>query len=228
MTVIVSKVKTGQLTFTATSGTSAGTAADYSCQYTSVAITPGDSGSTAADREYVLCGDPIPTTAASGGYGDKLDFTIVSDHNVAAGLIAFSWAHRDEVVAFSFTPNKNPDEGGGAAAQTWTGTVIMKPLAVGGEVNGDLRITGSLDITSLTPPTGFGNGYSPQRSFSAPGSKFAADSTITASDAPNAAKLVQRGYVAIPQTAWLTGQKITIGTFDFHWSGTDWAAGAAS
>lgn len=227
MAVIVSRVKGGQLTFTAASGAGAGTASDFSCQYTSVAITPGDSGSSATDNEYVLCGDAVPKTSAAGGFGDKLDFTMVSDHNVAAGLVAFSWAHRGEVVQFSFIPNRTPDEAGGAA-QTWTGTCIMQPLTVGGEVQGDLRISGSLEITGLTPPTGFGSGYSPAKQFAAPGTTYAAEATVTASDAANAAKLTALGYVAIPQTAWLTGQQIRIGTFAFHWSGTAWAAGAAT
>jgi hypothetical protein len=51
-------------------------------------------------------------------------------------------------------------------------------------------------------------------------------STITASDAPNAAKLGPLGFVAVPATAWTTGQKITVNTFAFNWSGTAWAAGA--
>ena len=60
----------------------------------------------------------------------------------------------------------------------------------------------------------------------APGNTFAADAQITASDAPNAAKLTGEGFRASPQTNWTVGQKITIGTFDFHWNGSAWAAGA--
>lgn len=59
-----------------------------------------------------------------------------------------------------------------------------------------------------------------------PGTTYPAESTITASDAPNAAKLSGLGYVASPPTAWTTGQKITVGTFDFNWTGSAWAAGA--
>lgn len=50
--------------------------------------------------------------------------------------------------------------------------------------------------------------------------------SITASDAPNAAKLAGLGFVADPTTAWTVGQKITVNAFDFNWSGTAWAAGA--
>jgi hypothetical protein len=227
MTVIVSRVKGGKITFTASSGASANTASDFSCQFTSAKITPGDTGSDTADGSYVLCGDLIPTTAADGGFGDKLDFTVVSDHNVATGLIAFSWAHRGEVVAFSYTPNLNPDEAG-ATAQTFSGTVVMQPLEVGGDVQGDLRISGSLKITGLTPPTAYGTGYAPGKQYASPGTKYAAEPTVTASDQSNADKLAGLTYRAVPQTAWLTGQKITVGTYDFHWTGTKWAPGAAT
>lgn len=49
---------------------------------------------------------------------------------------------------------------------------------------------------------------------------------ITASTAPNAAKLAGLGFVAAPTSAWTVGQKITVNGFDFNWSGAAWAAGA--
>lgn len=60
----------------------------------------------------------------------------------------------------------------------------------------------------------------------APGNTFPADAQITLSDATNAAKLPGEGFRALPQTNWTVGQKITIGTFDFNWNGSAWAAGA--
>jgi hypothetical protein len=36
------------------------------------------------------------------------------------------------------------------------------------------------------------------------------------------------GFIAAPKTAWAAGEKITVGTFDFHWDGSAWADGAAS
>jgi hypothetical protein len=60
-----------------------------------------------------------------------------------------------------------------------------------------------------------------------PGDKYPSGyPTVTASDAPNAAKLGPLGFVAVPTTAWTTGQKIVVNGFDFNWSGTAWAAGA--
>lgn len=61
---------------------------------------------------------------------------------------------------------------------------------------------------------------------SAPGDAFTGYPTVTASDASNAAKLGPLGFVAVPTSAWTTGQKITVNGYDFNWSGTAWAAGA--
>lgn len=61
-----------------------------------------------------------------------------------------------------------------------------------------------------------------------PGSTYTAEATITASDPTNAAKLTGLGFIANPQTAWTTDQKITVGTFDFHWDGDSWVEGAAA
>lgn len=61
----------------------------------------------------------------------------------------------------------------------------------------------------------------------APGAVFPAEATVTGSNPTNAAKLAGLGYVAVPTTLWTEGQKVTIGTFDFHWNGTAWTAGAA-
>jgi hypothetical protein len=63
---------------------------------------------------------------------------------------------------------------------------------------------------------------------SEPGDAFPSETVTTASDSTNAAKLGPAGYVALPTSAWVTGDKITTGTHDFHWSGTAWAPGAAA
>jgi hypothetical protein len=76
---------------------------------------------------------------------------------------------------------------------------------------------GTTYIVAPTPPV---------KSAAKAGDVFPAEATITASDSTNAAKLAGLGYVASPLTAWTTGQKMTVGTFDFNWSGTAWAAGA--
>jgi hypothetical protein len=68
----------------------------------------------------------------------------------------------------------------------------------------------------------------PVKSAAKPGDTFPAEATVTSSDATNAAKLTGLGFVAAPLTAWTAPQKITVGTFDFHWSGTAWTEGAAA
>jgi hypothetical protein len=60
------------------------------------------------------------------------------------------------------------------------------------------------------------------------GDVFASEQAITASDSANAAKLAGLGYVAANTAEWSAGQKITVGSYDFHWDGSAWAAGAAS
>lgn len=67
----------------------------------------------------------------------------------------------------------------------------------------------------------------PMKGQASPGSWYAAEPTITAEDATNAAKLTGLGYVAVPTTAWVTGEAIHVGTYDFHWDGAAWAAGEA-
>jgi archaellum component FlaG (FlaF/FlaG flagellin family) len=91
-------------------------------------------------------------------------------------------------------------------------------------------------VESVTLPViGEGANYWPNPSVSddgdrvkvaAPGGTFPAIAEVTASNATNAGKLAGLGFVADPATAWTAGQKFTIGTYDFNWSGTAWAAGA--
>ncbi|QJD49827.1 hypothetical protein QDW19_gp12 [Microbacterium phage AvGardian] len=66
----------------------------------------------------------------------------------------------------------------------------------------------------------------PAKGNAAPGNVYPAEATVTAQDSTNAAKLAGLGYVANPTTNWTTGQKITIGAYQFNWTGTAWAAGA--
>lgn len=73
------------------------------------------------------------------------------------------------------------------------------------------------------------NGTNPpgaQPGVAAPSDVFTGYPTITASDAPNAAKLAGLGFGVSPATAWTTGQAMTVQGFAFNWSGTAWAAGA--
>ena len=54
------------------------------------------------------------------------------------------------------------------------------------------------------------------------------EATITAQDAPNAAKLTPLGYVASPTTPWAGGDAIFVNAiYRFYWNGTAWVAGLA-
>lgn len=81
--------------------------------------------------------------------------------------------------------------------------------------------------TSLAPPPSASQPVSvtPQPNTAFPGAVFPSFPTIVASDATNAARLPGLGFVASPLSNWTTGQKITVGTFDFNWTGSAWAAG---
>jgi hypothetical protein len=81
--------------------------------------------------------------------------------------------------------------------------------------------------TNTTSDTGT-NPPGSQAGAAAPGDTFTGQpyNLVTASDAPNAAKLAGLGFVADPATNWTVGQKITVNGFDFNWNGTAWAAGA--
>jgi hypothetical protein len=107
---------------------------------------------------------------------------------------------------------------GGAARENLTSDFT---LALTGKPDVEFGIAGASRIV-----TGAGSEQAVARSDANPGDVFPADTDITAQDATNAAKLTAEGFVANPQAAWTTGQKITIGTYQFNWSGTAWAAGA--
>jgi len=94
------------------------------------------------------------------------------------------------------------------------------PLGLTGKPDVEFGLPGNTTIV-----TGAGSEQAIARSDANPGDTFPADPDITAQDATNAAKLNGEGFIANPQTAWTTGQKITIGTFQFNWSGVAWAAG---
>jgi len=58
-----------------------------------------------------------------------------------------------------------------------------------------------------------------------PGDTFPPNPSVTAQDATNAAALVGLGYTT-SGAAWATGEFFSIGTYQFNWTGSAWAAGA--
>lgn len=141
LATVDSRVRSGSLTFTPGTGLER----DYSAQATSVAIVPN---TNTEDSVEVLDGTRIGGTNTAA---DTLDFTIISDLTASNGLVAFSWNYRGNTIAFEFVPDNDP-------LNTWTGTVTMQALQVGGAVGEQLSVEGSLPILTIDPPTSYGDG----------------------------------------------------------------------
>lgn len=119
MPPVESKIKDGQLLL----GPDGIDQLDVSCQPTNVRIVPGYDEE--GDRLEVLCGDVLePDTTRT----DTLAFTAVQDFTDPDGLVAYSWAHELERVPFIWRPR-------GVGSIEYTGTVEVRALEVGGDVN---------------------------------------------------------------------------------------------
>jgi len=114
MPVKVSKLKTGTLTLDAIA---------FATQATNVRLVPPDQPS-GDDAGEVLSGDPLPAESEESW---TLAIAVVQDFDDVAGIINFSWVNQGEVVPYSWKPN--------ATGPTFTGTVTIWPLELGGEVN---------------------------------------------------------------------------------------------
>jgi len=186
-----------------------GSAIDASCLVNNARI---ETSKDQDDPKYKLCGTATPGKIT---YTYQLTGNVDTDTADAAGLFAYSQAHAGEQMSFEFVPNT-------AAATAATGTLVIDPLDFGGDEYG-APLDSDFEFSIIGKPTYV---YGVNKGQAKPGNIYPAEATITASDATNAAKLAGLGYVASPTTAWTTGQKMTVGTFDFNWSGTAWAAGA--
>lgn len=136
MPIVISKQQTGSLKFGVAPTY---TELDVSCQPTAVKIT------TAAETEEgveTLCGDLEPDTVT---FSSSLEFTAIQDWSSEAGLVAYSHEHKGEVVGFQWMPN-------GATGPTYTGTVQVYPLDIGGDVAARLTSDGAWPIVSLDAP----------------------------------------------------------------------------
>jgi hypothetical protein len=138
-----SRVKKGKLTFTVDDGSGSGTAVDFSCQPTAVALTPNtDEG----DSVEVLCGDSLTT---GGTTSWTLDVTSVQDFDDPDGFVLWALANDGASADFEWLPNDTGD------CPTFTGTVTVRPMAIGGDVATQNTSDISWPITSgpvATPP----------------------------------------------------------------------------
>jgi len=200
----------------------------WSCQIIDGALnaTP-DTSTTDIPATWCEAGQTIPTP---GKTSYEFGGSFIQDINLSTGLnsFLFEFDTAEAYIYASFNPDSPPrfigrtritsGTMGGAARENLTSDFT---LALTTKPDVEFGISGASRIV-----TGAGSEQAVARSDANPGDTFPADTDITAQDATNAAKLAGEGFVANPQTAWTTGQKITIGTYQFNWSGTAWAAGA--
>ena len=228
MAVVQSKVRQGLLQL---QGDAVNTWETFSCQPTSVAITPTNTEGTAGEDIEVLCGDKISGDAASDERGATLDITAIQDFTDANGLIAYSWKHDGETRLFRWRSTDQTDD-------LWEGTVRVRAIQVGGEVGQRLDATASWTITALKLPTRFGGGMwfgaqldtpvsAASKGAVEPGFVFPADGSVT-----DAASLATAGYAVATayNAAWSPGQYFKVGNSPelvAHWDGAAWQAGAA-
>lgn len=187
-----------------------GSAIDISCQINNARIaTEKDQD----DSRTKLCGTVTPGKVT---YTYNLSGNMDTDTETAAGIFAFSQLNAGSIQDFSFIPHT-------ATGTKAVGKLMIDPLDFGADEFG-APLDSDFEWSLVGAPTyTYGTGVS--KGSAAPGTTYAAEATVTAQDATNAAKLAGLGYVAVPTTNWTTGQAITVGTFKFNWTGTAWAAG---
>ena len=214
MPVTESKLKTGKLLL----GTAPGV--EYACQQTNVRIVPEHNEE--GDEQETLCGDVL-TAATTTSW--SLQGTAIQDWDSATGVsfVQYSWANDGLTVPFSWQPN--------AGATTISGTVTVRALEMGGDVN--TRITTDFDWPIAGKPTavwGTSGVAATGATAGTPGTWTPSGSTPPSSVA-NLIAGTPNVVTASPTTAWTTGQYVQTGTAgapgQAHWSGTAWVAAPA-
>lgn len=199
----------------------------WSCQIVDGALnaTP-DTTTIDVPATWCEAGQTIPSP---GKTTYEFAGSFLQDINVKDGLNAFLFEF-DTAEAYLYA-SFNGDQ-----APRFIGRCRITSGTMGGPARENLTSDFSLGLTTKPDVqfgtatdnriiTGAGSEQAVARADSNPGDTFPADPDITAQDSTNAAKLAGEGFVANPQTAWTTGQKITIGTYQFSWNGTAWQAG---
>ena len=208
-----------KLTITEDDGT---TTHDFQCAVTQAGLTSTGGDSVSLNT---LC--PEGTFSENTERTWQLTITAAQDVESAESLQLFLLEHEGETAEFIYYPKT--DKSGAPVGRGFTGVVTLSPPDnVGNATSGTYAtFTATLPLQgkySMVDETGT---PIPNKAAAKPGDMYPAEPTVTASDSTNAAKLAGLGYVAAPPAAaWTTGQKMTVGTYDFNWSGTAWAAGA--
>jgi hypothetical protein len=116
---------------------SAGSPMDFSGRCTKASVTWKEDSS---DDVEVLSGDVIDGDTT---YDATLEATIYQDDLRAGGIIDYSWAHKGEVVPFTFLPFDG--------ARGVTGQLKLSPLDIGGDVG--KKNTSDLKWSCVGEPT---------------------------------------------------------------------------
>jgi hypothetical protein len=202
-----------------------GTTHTFQCAVTQAGLTSTGGDAVALNT---LCPDGSFAEATERTW--SLTVTGVQDVESADSFQMFLLEHDGETAEFVFYPKT--DKSGTPVGRGFTGTVtIAPPDNVGNAASGTYAtFTATLPLSGKYQMIDEAGNPIPFKGAVKPGDVFPAESTITASDSTNAAKLgvpapPGLGYVPAKPDAWTTGQKMTVGTYDFNWSGAAWAAG---
>lgn len=120
MPVKVSKLKDGTLTLDGTA---------FATQATNVRLVPPDQPK-GNDVGEVLSGDPLPPESEDPW---TLVMTAIQDFEDPAGFVNFTWVNQGESVPYTWAPS-------GATGPSFTGTVTIWPVELGGDVNKRLDV----------------------------------------------------------------------------------------
>jgi hypothetical protein len=127
--IIEDRLKTGTLTLDAI---------PFASQATNVSLDPETDED--GDRLEVLSGETLEPDEVTSW---TLHIEAVQDFDDPAGFVRFCFENAGQVVPYSWKPN--------AAGATWTGTVKVRPVQVGGDVNA--RLSTEADLPCQETPT---------------------------------------------------------------------------
>jgi hypothetical protein len=109
-----------------------GSPVDFTAQVTKCTVKWKGKSS---DSVITLSGDAL---AGDREYTVTLDFTVLQDLT-DNGSLEWTWDHKGDQVPFTFTPST-------AAGKSVSGTVVVDPLDIGGEVGKKNTSDGSWDV----------------------------------------------------------------------------------
>jgi hypothetical protein len=109
---------------------------EYGCQARNIRIVPPDQPDDASDE--VLCGDLIPSDDAAAGW--VLAITSIQDFTDPDGFTNYMYDNQGDTVPFVWKPTA-------AAFPTYSGTLLVWPAEVGGDVNKRLESEQELKLT---------------------------------------------------------------------------------